>query len=227
MIFTFHTCHLFLFPLTILCVTLHFLSQDGFPATVSFLTVKPVQTNKKKREGKKKKTWLDEKQTNKNYCNSIEKGISASVFPLAVSRWALKGSLSVTCQRKHNCTFCSWSIRDKNSTWNAVLVGDLEAHFRCYFSEIFFWCLQNLTPADCKYVGLLPEHPLYCSTLFSPSPHWLALPPSLLDCNLTTSFKTQDFFLPPPREEVSCGITLFCERRGMWKLSYLLHFLAD
>lgn len=54
-IFTFHTCHLFLFPLTILCVTLHFLSQDGFPATVSFLTVKPVQTNKKKREGKKKR----------------------------------------------------------------------------------------------------------------------------------------------------------------------------
>lgn len=124
-IFTFHTCHLFLFPLTILYVTLHFLSQDGFPATVSFLTVKPVQANKKKREGKKKKTWLDEKQTNKNYCNSIEKGISAFVFPLAVSRWALKGSLSVTCQRKHNCTFCSWSVRDKNSTWNAVLVGGL------------------------------------------------------------------------------------------------------
>lgn len=124
-IFTFHSCHLFLFPLTILYVTLHFLSQDGFPATVSFLTVKPVQANKKKREGKKKMTWLDEKQTNKNYCNSIEKGISAFVFPLAVSRWALKGSLSVTCQRKHNCTFCSWSIRDKNSTWNAVLVGGL------------------------------------------------------------------------------------------------------
>lgn len=48
-------CHFFLFHLTVLYITLHFLSQDGFPATVSFLTCKTCISKYENKRRKKKK----------------------------------------------------------------------------------------------------------------------------------------------------------------------------
>jgi len=52
-VFALYNCHICLIPLTILYVTLHFLSQEEIPATVSFLTCETCTSKYEKRKRKK------------------------------------------------------------------------------------------------------------------------------------------------------------------------------